>query len=132
MKYLVSVVAALGFAAFTVPALAHSRQIPNISLEPLHVFAISTRAGCDAPASIDGNPFFEMPTIAAEQGVSGVSLVRIDLTSAGSLASERLYSSSGNRWLDAAALLSARMTRYTSETANCRHIAGSYIYEVDF
>jgi hypothetical protein len=96
-------------------------------------FAVTTHgADCDAPAAIDGTPFFQMPAIAAEEGVSGVAQVKIDLTSAGYLAAEQLFATSGNRWLDRAALLSAKMTHYTAESVNCQHVAGSYLYEVEF
>jgi len=115
--------------------LAFSAASPNIHLVPLgpvHVGVMTYKAGCNAPAAIDGTPFFEMPAIAAEQNIGGTAQVKIDLTSSGSLAASSLFASSGNRWLDDAALLSARMTRYTSETVNCEHIAGSYLYEVEF
>lgn len=109
-----------------------SPYIQIVPIGPAHVGVATHKAGCDAPAAINGSAFFEMPSIAAEQGVSGIAEVKIDLTSAGSLAESRLFASSGNHWLDEAALLSARMTRYTSETVNCEHVAGSYLYEVEF
>jgi TonB family protein len=115
--------------------LAFSTATPYIHIVPLgpaHVGVATHKAGCDVPAAINGTPFFEMPSIAAEQGVSGLAEVKIDLTSAGSLAASKIFASSGNRWLDEAALLSARLTSYTSETVNCEHVAGSYLYEVEF
>ncbi len=89
-------------------------------------------AGCNADAAVSGSPYFEMPQIASEMGASGIAQVKIDLTSSGSLAAAQIFSSSGNFWLDDAALRSARLTQYTSQTINCEHVAGSYLYEVDF
>lgn len=136
MKYLLAMaVAALACGSFASPASAFSTAHPSIQLvqlAPPQVGVTSAGPGCDVPASIDGNPFFEMPRIAVEQGVSGLAKVRIDITSTGRLASEELYGTSGNRWLDQAALLSARLTHYTAETANCERVAGTYLFEVEF
>jgi TonB family protein len=126
---------AIALAGQVSPASALTTATPSITLVPLsapHVAVVEGRPGCDAPAAVDGNPFFEMPTIAADMGISGTSQVKIDLTSDGKLAAAQLFESSGNRWLDQAALRSAKMTRYTSETVSCEHVAGSYLYEVQF
>lgn len=115
--------------------LAFSTAHPSIQLvqlSPAGVAVVGAPSKCDTPAAIDGTPFFEMPQIAAEQDVSGQASVKIDITSGGALANEKLYSTSGNRWLDEAALLSARLTRYVPEMVNCEHVAGSYLYEVEF
>jgi TonB family protein len=130
-------VVAVAALALSGPASAHAFQIsaPSITLVPIspaHVGIVNDRRGCDVPAAVDGTPYFEVPAIAAGQGVSGTAEVKVDITSAGSLAREELFSMSGNPWLDRAALLSARMTRFTSEVANCQHVAGSYLYEVQF
>lgn len=133
MKFVLSLAAMLGLATFA-PALAATTGSPSITLVPFtatHV-AVLTRPGCDAPASVAGTPFFEMPTIAAEQGIGGLAQVKIDLTAGGNLSGAALFASSGDRWLDEAALLSARLTRFTAETVNCKHVAGSYLYNVEF
>ncbi|HKU66409.1 MAG TPA: TonB family protein [Candidatus Baltobacteraceae bacterium] len=131
MKYVLSLSAALMLAAYAVPSLA-SPGAKLISIGPTHVAAISHRPGCDAPASVDDVPFVEVPHIAADQGATGTAQVKIRLTAAGELAASEMFSSSGNPWLDNAALLSARMTRYTAEVANCERVGGTYLYEVDF
>jgi hypothetical protein len=115
-----------------IPAFAFSAQ-PTMRLIPLstHVAVTGANPGCDAPAKLD-EPFFLMPGIAAEEGATGTAQVKIGLTSGGSLAGEQLYATSGNRFLDEAALLSARMSRYTAETIGCEHVSGSYLYEVIF
>lgn len=126
--------AALALASQTLPALASNTYptVKLIALSPAQVAVVTSRPGCSASAGVNGTPYFEMPTIAHEMGVSGIAQVKIDLTSAGNLAGEQIFSTSGNRWLDAAALQSARMTQFTPEISNCVHVAGSYLYEVDF
>jgi len=116
-------------------SLAYSKASPSVTLLPLsgdRVVAVSGASRCDAPAGIDGEPWVETPTIAFEMNAHGTTDVEIDLTSTGLLAHEEIYSSSGNVWLDEAAMRSARLTRFTPELAGCRRIAGSYLYVVDF
>jgi TonB family protein len=99
------------------------------------IVATSGNASCRSPhtdAALRGMPSYEMPTIAQEQGASGVSVVEIELNADGALARYRLAGSSGDRWLDQAALRTARMSQYQPETQNCAPIAGSYLLEVDF
>ena len=100
-------------AAQTLPTLVNACASPNI------------------PARAD-QVFFAMPTIAAEQGVSGTSVVKIDLNARGDLVAQSLFSSSGNPLLDKAALQSARMSSYTSETRNCEYVGGTYLYTVEY
>ncbi len=88
--------------------------------------------GCDVPATVDGQAYFEMPTVAAEEGASGTTQIRLDLTASGTVANAQLFSSSGNAWLDAAALRSAHLTRFTAEVAHCTPVSGSYLYDVNF
>jgi TonB family protein len=107
---------------------------PVIKIVPLSQTqgAFTAGDGCNVPAAVDGVPYFDMPQIAADQGVSGTTQIKIDLTSKGSLAGASTYRSSGNRWLDEAAMRSARLTRFTAEVSNCQRVAGSYLYVVDF
>ncbi len=134
-RSLFAAAALLALASQTLPAFAFNTYQPTvklIALSPAQVAVISSRPGCTASAGINGTPYFEMPTIAQEMGLSGIAQVKIDLSSSGNLAASQLFSSSGSRWLDAAALQSARMTRFTPETSNCVHVAGSYLYQVEF
>lgn len=133
MKLFLVTSVAVALLTQAVPALASDTRSPSISLMPMstHV-AVLEQNGCNKPAAIDGNPYFEMPPIAFEQGVTGTADVKIDLTSTGKLAKEELYGSSGNPWLDRAALLSARMTRFDAAVVNCEHVGGSYMYDVEF
>jgi TonB family protein len=131
----VAVVASLGFLA-QATASAYTTARPAVSLVPLspvHV-AVSAEhtAGCNVAAGVDGSPYFEMPEIASDMDEHGTAKVKIDLTSDGNLAQEELYSSSGSRWLDRAAMRSARLTKFTPEIVGCQRVAGSYLYEVEF
>jgi TonB family protein len=87
---------------------------------------------CDAPAGVYDHPYYDLPPIADELGARGTAVVRVDLSATGMLVHEELYSSSGNWWLDDAALRSARLTRFTPEVIGCHGEAGSYLYRVDF
>ncbi len=84
----------------------------------------------DAPAAIDA-AFFQVPEIARGTHTSGESLVRIDLDAGGRLRGASMHHSSGNRWLDLAAMESARLSSYRPEVQNCVHVGGSYLIAVD-
>lgn len=134
MKCLTVVTSAVLAASIQISTALASTTSPAISLHPLSAAAlgVNTSSGCQRDATVDGTPYWEMPAIAAEQGVTGIARVKIQLTPAGILAHEAMYSSAGNPWLDEAALTSARMTRFSSEVVNCEHVGGTYLYEVDF
>jgi TonB family protein len=135
MKCLVYAAAAvLALASQATPALAFSTASPSFKLVPLiaNTHLGVSGSGCNEDAGISGAPYFEMPVTAWAEDVSGIAVVKIDITSKGDLAAANLFSSSGNYWLDQAALRSARLTHYTPEVVNCEQVAGSYLYEVDF
>ncbi len=127
---ILSLVLALVFAA---PATA-----ATVSLTPLVVaqntlpVLVNTCASPNIPAQVSGDAFFQMPSIAAAQGANGISIVKIQLNSSGTLLSHDIFASSGNPWLDQAALQSARMTRFTPETRNCEHVSGTYLFAVQY
>jgi TonB family protein len=78
-------------------------------------------------------PSVEMPTIADEQGVmSGESIVEVSLSSKGDVIRATIEKSSGNRWLDNAALRTTRTTLFIPATTNCEPVGGTYLYAVDF
>lgn len=93
---------------------------------------VTTCASPNTPAQVAGDAFFQMPTIAAEQGIAGSATVKIALNANGGLVSHEIFASSGNAWLDRAALQSARMTRFAAETRNCERVGGTYLYAVQF
>jgi TonB family protein len=127
------VLAVLAFLTQTVPAFAADKgTVTLIPLTALHTGVVSAPAKCNKPAAIDGEMYVDVPKIASLQGVSGISTVKIDLSATGALAGEALFASSGNPWLDLAALDSPRTARFTPEMVNCAPVAGSYLYQVDF
>jgi len=84
------------------------------------------------PAAITDAQPADLPTIAAEQHVTGIASVKIALDAAGRLTSSSVFESSGNRWLDQAALRAARSSRYSAESRDCAHVGGTYAFVVDF
>lgn len=132
MKHLTAVIgAAIAFAVQIAPAAAVT---PSVSLTPLapRLGVVSGPGSCERAASLNGTPYFVKPTIAEEQGIGGIAQIRLDLTAGGNLSGESIYASSGNHWLDEAALTSARMTRFTPELVDCKPVGGSYLYTVEF
>jgi TonB family protein len=127
------VLAAFGFATQTVPAFgADKGTVTLIPLTGVGTGVVSGSSRCSKPAAIDGEMYADVPKIASLQGVTGTALVRIDLTAKGTLSREALFETSGNPWLDRAALESPKTARFIPEVANCVPVAGSYLYEVDF
>jgi TonB family protein len=125
--------AASVFFGLAVALGAPHAEAATIALLPLGggaTSALTTQCTqADRPAAIDA-AFFEVPTIAQAMHASGESLVRIDLDAAGQLRTASLQRSSGNRWLDLAALQTAHLSRYRPEVQNCARIGGSYLIAV--
>src|SRR5438067_1234903 len=118
---------ALGLSA-AAPAGAFSIVVKPLHPQTAKTSLVGVSGGCVNP-NVDANvasAFFEMPAIAEGQGVTGTAGVAIQLSSTGALVSEYVLQSSGNPNLDRAALLSARMSRFTPEVSNCAAIGGSY------
>jgi TonB family protein len=136
MKFLRFAIAAVFIVASqAAQAPAFSTATPYVKLSPLspsRVAVAGAPSSCDRDAAVDGVPYLVVPEIAAQQGVGGTAQVKIDLTSAGKVAAESLFTGSGNKWLDNAALVSAKLTQFTPEVRDCQPIAGSYLYEVRF
>jgi len=113
-------------ASATQPGLV--RQSP-----PASIAATKACTSPYTPPKITAGLTVEMPAIADEQGItSGESVVEIGLSPKGDLISATIEKSSGNRWLDAAALRNARNTLFTPATTNCEPVGGTYLYVVDF
>jgi TonB family protein len=91
--------------------------------------ACSTQA---APAAISAQVPADYPRIAAEQNVSGTALIRVDLARTGVLRDTTIAKSSGNEFLDRAALLAARQQTYSPQIVGCQPVSGSYLIAVDF
>lgn len=114
---------------------ASRAEAATIVLQPLGDHTTSAVTGpCrrpNEPAAIDA-AFFRVPEIARGTHVSGESLVRIDLDATGKVRGASMKQSSGNRWLDLAAMDSAHLSRYRPEVQNCKQVAGSYLVAVNF
>ncbi len=132
----ISIAAGLALsAAFAVPADAYTVTLRPLEPQVQPAAHIAVLAACSKPAAnaaVDGTAFFEVPEIAAAVGASGTSVVMISLSSTGALRSQSIVRSSGNPNLDRAALLSARMTKFSPEIQNCAAVGGTYLYTVDF
>lgn len=135
IKYL-SLAAAVALSLnASAPAAAFS-----VALRPLHphsvpassVGVVGTCRVANVAAAVNGTAFFEMPGIAQSQSATGTSGVAIEISPTGALLSESIIETSGNPNLDRAALLSARMTRFTPEISNCEAVGGTYLYTVTF
>ena len=114
---------------------AAAATVDMTPLSPTLAPAIGAASLCktpDADAAIVGTPFFQMPEIAKQQGVHRESLVRVDLAETGRLRYAAIEQSSGNPWLDRAALSTARLSRYSGEMRHCTKVAGSYFISVRF
>ncbi|MBV9270102.1 MAG: TonB family protein [Candidatus Eremiobacteraeota bacterium] len=74
----------------------------------------------------------DTPEAAREEGISGVTEVRVDLGADGEVESVSIYRSSGSTLLDAAALRAAKASRYAAGQHDCHGDAGSYIFRADF
>lgn len=116
-------------------ALAATASAATVRLVPLAAQTVAAaHSACtveSAAASIVAMPV-ELPEIAAQQHVTGVTAVRVDLDARGRLADTSVLASSGNRWLDEAALRTARTSTYHAEVRACERVGGPYALVLDF
>lgn len=114
---------AVVFAAASIPALAtvpvqaQSAQRMCIANSGAHIVMIH------AP---------DYPTIARIQGATGTAIVQVDLSASGDLSTASILKSSGNRFLDDAALRAVRDSRFAPEVTDCATVGGSYLVEVNW
>ena len=116
-------------------ALSAAAGATTVRLVPLSPPVIGATIGsCAVPFAPAGVTAAapELPVIAAAQNVTGIAAVRVALDARGRLVGESILNSSGNRWLDRAALRTARLSRYAAETRNCGRVGGEYALVVDF
>ena len=117
-------------------ALTATAQAATIRLIPLTPPAVGTSVNaCTtpyAPAAVSNAVSPDLPAIAAGQHVTGITEVRIALDARGRLAEHAVLTSSGNRWIDRAALQAARQSTYRSEIRDCARVGGIYAFAVDF
>jgi TonB family protein len=122
-----------GIAGTLALALSAAADAAAVRLVPLSPPSVAASVTCKAvPASISNAALADLPAIAAEQNITGTTAVRIDLDAAGRLTKSSVLASSGNRWIDQAALRAARFSRYSAEVRDCAPVGGAYAYIVDF
>ena len=122
-----------GLAGALTLALSAAAGAATIRLVPLAADTVSaTLSGCSAAASVAAAAPAVLPTIAASQNITGVTAVRVALDRRGTLTGASVLASSGNPWLDRAALSAARLSRFAPEVRNCERVGGEYAFLVDF
>lgn len=118
----------LGFSS------ANAATITMLPLQLSHAGSHGTTGTCgaDHAAGFSEAGFVEYPAIAQLQGAAGETRVRVDLSERGTLRAAAVDRSSGNPWLDKAAVAAVRSLRYSPEVTNCEAVAGSYALSVQF
>lgn len=74
----------------------------------------------------------DTPELARQEGLTGVTEVRVDLAADGNVEAVSVYRSSGSTLLDAAALRAAKASRYAAASHACENQSGSYIFKAEF
>jgi len=74
----------------------------------------------------------DTPELARQEGLNGVTEVRVDLRPDGTVDSVSVYRSSGSTLLDGAALRAAKASTYAAASHDCRNLSGSYIFKAEF
>lgn len=102
---------------------------PSASPEPTD----PPKPRCSAPyvaASVTNAVPAEAPE--AAEGQTGVAQVKVNLSDTGAVLAVSIYATTGNTFLDSAALRAARQSSYRAETRDCMPVGGSYLFKVDF
>ena len=121
-----------GALALSLTAAAGAANLRLVPLGPQT--AAATHHACAVPsaaASVAATAA-ELPEIAAQQHVTGTTAIRVDLDARGNLGAASVLQSSGNRYIDEAALRTARTARYGAEVRDCERLGGAYALVVDF
>ena len=103
-------------------------------LQPLYTIESTTPlcAGSEASARITDIHQPEYPAIALGMGVEGNALVVFTMNQDGTIADASVADTSGNQWLDRAAVDAVRKSRFAPAVHNCSKIGGVYGVEVLF
>ncbi|HEX3463507.1 MAG TPA: energy transducer TonB [Candidatus Elarobacter sp.] len=113
-----------------VSALAASAVLAGTATVPSTALENRSCAFPQAPAAVT---YAAEPDWPLEHDVtSGTTSVKVDLTAGGTILGASVVRSSGNVWLDSAALRATRLSSFRPEIRNCSPVAGSYIYVVQF
>jgi TonB family protein len=118
-------IATLGTLAVTLASTAPTLAAPSST-------SLSTCKTQAAPAAISIPVPVDYPDIAAEQNRSGTAVIQVNLADTGALREATLFESSGNQFLDRAAMLAARQQTYSPQIVRCESVGGSYLVNVDF
>lgn len=96
----------------------------------------------DTPGPACSDPNVEAKTLVAiapdssigETGAASsvTAMVKVDLDENGRVLGVSTYASTGSLELDQAAMRAARESTYAPETRDCRPVAGSYLFKVEF
>ena len=74
----------------------------------------------------------QYPLIAKLEGLTGTSVIRVDLAETGDVAGTYVVVSSGSTILDRAAMHAAQSIKYAPEIKSCAPASGSYAVEIEF
>jgi TonB family protein len=126
------IAAVTGALALSLTAAAGAANLRLVPFGPQTAGATHTVCAIQsAAASVAATPA-ELPQIAAQQRVTGITAVRVELDARGRLGAASVLQSSGNRYIDEAALRTARTARYGAEVRDCERLGGTYALVVDF
>lgn len=109
---------------------------PDIASTAAPIVATPTpRPACSAPdvpakTLVTQSPI--VPDDASAGALAGTAKVRVDLDDSGKVVGTSIYESTGSMELDRAAISAARNSRYAPEQRDCKNVAGSYLFTVDF
>jgi|GEM_PF-1982020 TonB family protein len=120
-----SLTLALGAASLGAASASSITLLPSLGS---HHQIVAVGGSCRLPdkdASLDRPAFADLPTIAAEQGAIGTTKIEIRLDSGGALKSAKVTATSGNPWIDRAALETASQSRYSPEMQDNESVQSS-------
>lgn len=107
----------------------------NVPAQGVSAAEPALKATCSAPdhiANIKAAYAPAFPYIAEQEGITGSTLVHVDLAPSGAVQNATVAKSSGFASLDREALSSVRASKYEPETVSCRPVAGEYLVDVSF
>jgi TonB family protein len=126
--------AAVLAAVIGVATTAAASETGLSALQPLYTIEAPTPlcAGSESLARITDAHQPEYPAIALGMGVEGNTLVVFTMNQNGTIADASVADTSGNQWLDQAAVDAVRKSRFAPAVHNCSKIGGVYGVEVLF
>lgn len=95
--------------------------------------APTPKPACSAPDVPARTLVVQSPSVPDSAPQTGTpAKIRVDLDASGNVRGVSVYESTGSMELDQAALSAARDSRYAPEEIDCKKVAGSYLFTVDF